>query len=213
MIMSVILSLSFIPSLAYPKDRIVILDTGYYSHNHEYDCSPNLNANFTNDSMLDDSPHGSIINSIITDHLNKDKYCIINVKYDTGHNFEPELRQKRYIEALQYVLSLRPKYLNLSISGKGEIPEELRLLTALINRGVKIFVASGNDEKDLDKECDIFPACYHLPLYVVGSNDTHGNYGKVVKYIESGIIEKNGRLFKGTSFSAPRLLRRMLDAN
>jgi len=128
--------------------------------------------------------HGTNIISILTKDLNPNKYCIVVVKY-----YDPKAgydNMKQYQTALLYAIRFKIKYLNLSVSGDFYDQIEYRALNLAITKGIKVAVAAGNEEKNLDKDCHSFPACYKLTIdsdnYVVIGNKM-SNYGKFVKKI------------------------------
>jgi hypothetical protein len=77
------------------------------------------------------------------------------------------------------------------------------------------FVAAGNDRKNLDYECDIFPACYTFAnVYPVGALDpvfgehaNVSNHGRRIKLWFDGSVAKGFREENpATSYATPRAL-------
>lgn len=214
--MKIALSILLVPAQSYANNTrkiIAILDTGVNTtSNNKYFCNPNLNKDFTNTGLRDVIPHGSHVFDIITNGLDEKKYCIVIVKwYDKEHQ---DTNNERVIKSFEYLITIKPDYLNLSFSGIGPLKKEKELLQTLLKNNTKIYVAAGNDGFNLDKNCIVFPACYSLPLNIVGSSNTQSNYGKIVTNWENGQLKNFKTLWKtiqGTSFSTPRALRRQLN--
>ena len=97
--------------------------------------------------------------------------------------------------------------INYSSSGPDLKIEEI-LIKLLLKKKVTIVAAAGNDAQDLDKKCDVYPACQQ-GVISVGNLDKDGkkqkmsNYGKRVTVWEKGCnICILNQCFSGTSMSA-----------
>ncbi len=98
------------------------------------------------------------------------------------------------------------KLINISAGGKYYSQGEEALLRRAIRKGIIVVVASGNHEKDLGKECDIYPACYnirHKNFHVVASHNKLSNYGGPVTDVRNGNVPNSTQI--GSSFSAAKL--------
>lgn len=199
-----------------PK-KIVIIDTGVGEANHSYLCGEG-HKDFTGTDLIDKIEHGSIVYSLITKDLPSEGYCVVIIKWMDTHSDKPEWDLFDRIST--YVRTLNPAYINMSLSGVAYTRTEYRNLKAMTGLGTKVFVAAGNDGRDLSVDCDRFPACYNLDsnFYVVGSLDDYSNklessnYGLPVTKWASGIYKKpNGTRWTGTSFASPRALVRDIN--
>ena len=114
------------------------------------------------------------------------------------------VKGKQYItEAFEYLLKVKPDVINLSGGGKGRIPKEQRAVKNLLNAGVVIVAASGNEATNLNKNCNYFPACYDKRIIVVGNTAKSSNYGnKVVDItLDGNNINVLGKVMSGSSQS------------
>jgi subtilisin family serine protease len=187
--------------------QIAILDTGIDIHDTDLVFCKGLSKDFTGEGIEDKHGHGTNIAYIIR-HFAKDRpYCIIVVKVLNGERSQNRL--KDLIRGMNYVADLNPDIVNVSLTGQGAIPSEMMAVRRILN-GKTIFVAAaGNDNQDLDKECNIFPACYSDQIISVGNLGRNGeknpssNYGNYIKRWEmgSGILAGGIRL-SGTSQAA-----------
>ncbi len=174
--------------------RIAVLDSGFtiskYSQNVKFCLGDS--RDFTGTGLEDNHGHGTHIVNTIVSNLKSDNYCIIIVKW-----FDPSIQAKTNetsIKAFEYLYSINIDIVNYSAGGTMHSEYEDYVLAGLLESGVKIFVAAGNDSQNLDKKCNYYPACYRLQkLEVVGNIQKDGkrhpstNYGKVVTRWEIGV--------------------------
>lgn len=188
-----------------PKYKIAIIDTGYnrYSQGEKLKLCDggHFDYQYGFPSIGYVNNHGTTIGNIIAESLKDVDYCAIIIQWGKEDGVYP---YKNYLSALARAKQEGATFINLSLAGVKSDMKEKRLLTSLTDGGAIVFVASGNEHKDLDFECDVFPACYRMHnVKVVGSFDFKGaNYGSVVDYAESGYAGKD----YGTSFAVPRAL-------
>lgn len=197
--MKILLILLFIP-ICQAKIEIAILDTGISKNQTKYLC-PNGLKSYLGDDGFDTLRHGELISGILIENLDMSKYCLVSYKVlsDKGKYFP-------YMRALFDVIERKPAYLNLSLEGDNLIPLEKDMLKELVTNGTKIYVASGNGGKNLNKECDVYPACYFpemgMNFFVVGAHDVRSsNHGKFVRYSTGW---EKGKA--GTSFAVPNFI-------
>jgi hypothetical protein len=85
--------------------------------------------------------------------------------------------------------------INISMSGFIYFESELNIIEKMASKGVKIAVAAGNNNIDLDFTCKVYPACYikrlskksAINFTVVGAKDVEvSNTGKLVTALEQG---------------------------
>ncbi len=173
--------------------RIAVLDSGYSQGDYPKAKLCKIgHKDFTGTGIQDNLWHGTHITNIIADRIKHSNYCIIIVKW-----YDPNTPRSRYTEpsndAFQYVLKLKVDVVNYSAGGSYTSKAEKRAIAKLLARGVKVFVAAGNESRDLNQNCTYFPACYNLnKLVVVGNKTVTGpvegssNYGNVVNHWEVG---------------------------
>lgn len=174
--------------------RIVVLDTGFTKSTYSnVELCEEDSRDFTGTGLKDNDGHGSHIANIIADRVNVD-FCIIVVKWFDPSSSNSTI-QRASKNAFIYIATLKDIVaVNFSASGRGFWPEEKLAIEKIIKNGAKVFVAIGNDGKDMDKKCDAYPACYKIPgLVPVGNKnrdgtiESHSNYGKIVEEWEVGV--------------------------
>lgn len=151
-------------------------------------------------------PHGTVVAQAIADVLGDSNYCLVIVT---------ALSASRTVwipQAVRYLGTIGVKLINISMADSGYWYEEESALEFFSNLGGKAFIAAGNEHQDLDKVCNVYPACYTgiSGDIVVGATEReqiadYSNYGKQVSRWYEGSI-KLGTEWKGTSFASPRAL-------
>lgn len=144
--------------------------------------------------------HADQLFDIMIKNLDSQKHCITS--FAVFNRDYTSTVSEQYIMALAEASLYKYDVINLSLQGdyKGRI-ENIIVKDMLRNKS-KVFVAAGNAGKNLDFKCNIYPAC-HIELqkykcfYVVGSNASYSNFGKIVDFI--GKEEYNG--LRGTSYA------------
>lgn len=152
--------------------------------------------------MKDNSGHGSHVANSIANSVHSSNLCFIIIKaFDplTPKYFKNHTSRTEF-EYLTTILKAGD-IVNYSAGGEGNSDEEKQAIKELLQRGVKIFVAAGNEGKNLDKTCNYYPACYHLNgLNVIGNIYKNGyivetsNYNGPTTEYENGVnvISDNG---------------------
>lgn len=186
--------------ICHAKIEIAILDTGISKDQVKYLC-PNGLKSYLGDEGFDTLRHGELIAGILIENLDMSKYCLVSYKVLSGKG-----DYLAYILALVDVMERKPAHLNLSLEGENFIRGELRMLKELATNGTKIYVAAGNGGKNLNKNCDVYPACYFpemgMNFFVVGAHDVRSsNHGKFVRYSTGW---EKGKA--GTSFAVPNFI-------
>lgn len=209
--MSLILYPTFLNAGTKRPIRIAVIDSGYtYTEYSKVKFCATGHKDFTNTGIRDNHGHGTHITNTIVTRLTVD-YCIIIIKFHdpkTNKYFSEYSSQKQF----DYLLSQDVDVINYSAGGPGYFKDEKKSIVTLLKRGVKIFVAAGNEGLNLNEDCNYYPACYNLKgLRVVGSinkdnkRSKFSNYGKVVDSWEIGVdvVEDTGyngpRAMNGTS--------------
>ena len=205
--------LSFFISLsAHAKDNrivIAVIDTGvrlsvkirpYLCHYGHYAIYPNHTA------LEDFNDHGTNVAGLIADRINPKTHCLQIISYcriDCTENTD----MTAITSGIYHAIANRASFINLSLEGPAPSLSERKAIDSALVLGIKVVVAAGNSYKNLDKKCDVYPACYDFDstnFHVVGSS-THqrgykpySNYGKAVKYLEDGTQQGSPKM-NGTS--------------
>lgn len=114
-------------------------------------------------------------------------------------------------EALEYVNKINPDIIHISAGGLGFILKEEIQINHLLKKNIKIVAAAGNEQMNLDLNCNYYPACYDKRIYVIGNYGNYSNYGNVVdKYINGKDQTGFGVTLSGTSQSAAKFTNELL---
>ena len=209
--------LLLVSSLAFSESRVkvAIVDTGLRSDPYlmSFICKVQP-VDVTNTGIYDNYGHGTNITGTVLQGLDPNKVCFIPIKFFNG----PEDKGSVWLDALRAVKRLNVSYLNASLSGTGSIPGESELILGLLNDGVRIAVAAGNDGQNLDLNCNIFPGCLRIasPFFRVVGHTFKGipvktsNYGKVVTDWSEGYSSYGGIVMNGTSQATALLMNKWL---
>lgn len=193
--------------------RIAVLDSGYNSSNVTYNLC-NEQYNLTPDTIEDTNLHGEVVNTIIGNNLKGLDYCIIPIKVFPKEHYS---KQGYYEAGLDKALDIRPDILNISAgavdSRAGMVEEDL--IKSILNKGIIIVAAAGNENMNLDYGCNYMPACIDKRIVTVGWLNNDGkrnimsNYGNYVKtwrpgnYRYHNLITNKYYNTRGTSMAAP----------
>jgi hypothetical protein len=202
--------------------RIAVIDTGLPLYKTDLKICDGGLLNYSADPNVhvDPSHHGTNITGIISDYLGDSDYCVVFIKIYNGSN--PYMNILGYMGALTYVYyHSEIDIVNFSSSGTRLQPLEEFLVKSIVSNGTVFVAAAGNDKKDLDKSCNVYPACY-AGVVSVGNVDKkgltqfHSNYGKIIKAWENGTDQcHNNVCMTGTSMSAAlhsaKLAKHLLD--
>ncbi len=196
---------------AKPKKtiRIAVIDSGYTitKYSNVIFCEDG-HKDLTKTGLIDNHGHGThIVNTIVSNLKNNVDYCIILIKW-----FDPKMSKYYAMHtsrtAFEYLLTQNVDIINYSAGGSGNSIEDRNNIVSLLKKGIKIFVAAGNDGENLNKDCYYYPACYKIKrLEVVANKDLTGkrvsssNYGKVVTRWEVGVD-----IVQDTGYNGPRAL-------
>lgn len=212
----ILFAVSAVDKCSAEEIRIGIIDTGYREDlstgklklckTDHYDfLTKKHQIGYTN-------MHGVRIGNIIGEALIGVDYCAV-IYQVYNHQTDPRYN---YVRALRLAADDGLLAINLSYSGEDAIPEEQAILTKISQHGTMLFIAAGNDKKDVSQDCSAYPTCYDLPnAVVVGALDNDGepalysNFGPIVDTWEVG-ESWAGDYWQGTSFSAPRALSRFV---
>lgn len=210
-------------TVADGRVKIAIIDSGLSEEQslQPYVCE---NNNLTDDNKpYDTQGHGTNIVSIISPSINPKTHCI--VMYKVWHPSATDRQSISFVNKAFKEISKRNdiKYINMSMSGGGVNLQEFMFLKQALDNNVTVTVSAGNNGQNLDKQCDIYPACYakffkNKRFFVVGNQRERGvkhtssNYGKVVNSWEIGYRIGTPTL-TGTSQSSASLMAKILKNN
>lgn len=167
--------------------RVMVIDSGIDS-NHP-DLKRYISKEGSEKDWHDVIGHGTHIAGIIaSSHCPRLK--IISCKFTTDELYPP----MDSVDCFKRALNSNIDIINFSAGGGYYEKDEEKVIKAASDKGIKIFVAAGNSNKDLGSPCwGYFPACLiHDNLTVVGSlrglNEKaySSNYGRVGMVWEIG---------------------------
>lgn len=167
--------------------KVVVLDTGLDITDARFHLCSTGHRDFTNTGIQDTAGHGTHVAGLITQYAGNANYCLVIVKYVADFELSDD---RAYSNAIEYSVSLHPKYINLSGSGPSKGLREEYAINE--NPDITFVVAAGNEHFSLDLK-DWWPASYpYKNVVVVGSTDYSGaNYGKRVNAKEPGLRVKS----------------------
>lgn len=153
---------------------IALVDTGYsYSNVHnEVNICGKYNATNDTKDITESVYHGSLMVDIIAQYLNKHKvdYCIYVIKY-----MDKEINVESYIKALRYLEKVDADVINLSLSGIVKLDYECDILSKLLDKGVIMTAAMGNEGIDVS-QIKTYPAMCDDRIYKAQSTSSKTNY-------------------------------------
>lgn len=197
-------SLILISFLAAAEVKVAVIDTGLVENSTVRLCEQR--KNFTESpSVTDEIGHGTNVSHIIANEAGEVPMCQYSLKVFTNQPTKKDSIDFT-IAALQYVLDKKIMVVNYSAGGLVYDKTEAALIKKLLDSGVTIFTAAGNESLNLDKKCNYYPACYDPRIVVVGSISEEGsisifsNRGKVVDlWVKGERVSGGGFTMSGTS--------------
>src|SRR5574343_436400 len=202
---TLLFSLLFSVTLEAKTIKIAVVDSGIDESKAKVKMCGEGHKDFTGEGLIDVRGHGSVVSKLINDVAKDEDYCQIIVKYSSVGEVN---NAENLIKALEYILTLDVDYVNISAGGQGSNAPEKKVILKLLNKGIVVVAAAGNDGQNLDVRCSYFPACYDARIMVVGALDENGkrysgsNYGKVVDFYCSGVnVVFDRKLYSGTSMA------------
>jgi len=194
--------------------HIAVIDTGVnLKLASTYMCRDG-NADLTGNGLSDVHGHGTNIAGILAKKINTKTHCLQIIKWFHTSNKNDKGFSKLMEDALDVAHKYKAKYINMSLSGDGHLPSEFAMMSILLSEGIEIYVSAGNNSKDLDVNCNAFPACYrfnHPNFHVVGAYDVPvSNKGSWVEMEHGNNVEGFGVVMSGSSqATAVRLSKRL----
>lgn len=204
-IVSIVITFGLIKDAQAAQIRIAVLDSGLTQVKPtDVKLCSSGHMDFTGTGFADNMGHGTNVTYLIAERLKNIDYCIVIFKiFDP--NYESSKISATHL-ALFYILENHNiDVVNYSAGGSSFSFIEKIIISGLIESGVKVISAAGNDGKDLDKNCYYYPACY-AGVISVGNMATQGkrnptsNYGSRVTTWEMGTYQcAGGRCMTGSS--------------
>ncbi len=194
-----------------PDLRVAIIDTGF-SGPLPVPLCPSGHRDFSDEGTLKDNympRHGSNIAQLIAEEAGSTGYCLIILKIFS----QMGLDEQGYYKALEYAATLNVQIVNLSLAGTRLMAPESAALLKLLDKGVTIVAAAGNNSVDFDKYgCHTYPACLDPRIIVVGnSGSDHSNHGHAVDlYVDGANKLAGGTTLTGTSQSTAIVTGRII---
>lgn len=193
----------FASDLAEAKTlKIAIIDTGMTENlGIKVKKCDGLDKDFTNSGLKDYLLHGSIIVALATEGNQNKDYCISTIKlFDKTNSNTLET-----VEALKYVDAMNFDVVNLSWGGREYNALENFYIKKLLDKGVLLVAAAGNEHTNLRLNCNYFPACYDKRIFVIGSLNSRKEIAKSSNYDSSFYTGNTKDLFVDYYFMAEDL--------
>ena len=161
-------------ALAAEQSRVVVLDTGLDLSDPRFDAAlcKTGHMDLTGRGLDDTNGHGTHIVGLIQQYAKDANYCLIIVKYYTDRS-----NMDTYLSALDYAVSIKPKYVVIAAGGPGFNEREYG---DIANSKATFVVAAGNNNQNLDIE-KYYPASYAWSNEVVVMA-TEGKYDQRASY-------------------------------
>lgn len=205
------------------RQEILVIDTGIPNDEtyHRSLCD-GPHYDITGYGTTDNLGHGTNIIGIISKNLDTSKYCIRSLKW--FHTIQTSKNSRELVRRYAAIMdTLSPAFINMSLAGYTYEIQEFRAIQRQTLKGTTVIVSAGNDAKNLDISCDIFPGCYRInsPKFrVVTSRESYppfflhsfSNFGKVVTDYEDGVnVCGYGLCMSGTSQATAILTRKLIN--
>jgi subtilisin family serine protease len=192
-----------ISTSAYAKQfRVAVIDTGMAITSKLPYCSAD-HADFSGTGLYDKHGHGTNIAALIAREAKGVDFCIVSVKYysSAGNNL------KSMTEAIEYASNQNVDIINISGGGQEYSRTEALVIQKVLNKGIKIIAAAGNEGMDFSQKCEYYPACYDDRIMAVGCMNpdytpcTSSNFGGKIKTVALGRNQRGseGVAMTGTS--------------
>ncbi len=159
---------------------------------------------------LDTYIHGTYVTYLVNNEAKTENICFLIYKVFGGKSQEIDV-----VNAMKKAHKAGAKAINMSLSTGLHNHKLDKTTRSLAKKGVKIFLAAGNENNNMNNYCPRYPQCLnHVNENIVivgamdafGARESYSNYGLKVDVYDWGTIG-NAR---GTSFAAPRALGRYI---
>jgi hypothetical protein len=184
---------------------VAVIDTGFTKTQDNVKLCSIGRMDFTKSGTLTDSHpqrHGSNVIGLITQNAGDSGYCIVSIKVFNYVDGKLTFNYLEYLEALRFIVKLKPAILNLSMAGEVLFTGEAALIKTILDQGTQIVAAAGNDGVNLDYTgCNVYPACIDPRIYMIGNSTSNtSNTGHYIDTTEDGSNKKAaGTVLTGTS--------------
>ena len=211
------------------KVKIAVFDTGFnFNFFNKVKLCEDGHRDFTGEGFADQNGHGTNIVGLIKQQIPDDAdYCVLIYKVAKSGYAGP-IPDSSYVLAYQSALAEKVNIINYSSAGNYNTKEERKIVKHLLNKGVKIVAAAGNNDEYgkvetlSESKCNVFPACYDNRIVTVGNGfnpaapSLTSNKGPYVKAWEYGNnVKAFGVRGSGTSQAAAihtgKLVKKMLE--
>lgn len=189
----------------YNNKVVWIIDTGIDTRHTDLNCDVKKCKSFVDGETVEDVlSHGTHVAGIIGAKSGNNSGVIgvapnVSLRALKIFGKDKSLKASRFILALQHVLDLgkQGEVVNLSLAAYGEIPGTSKLILDIAANGLKVAIAAGNCDRNLDRKpadvdtyiepgntlVGIYPAKVNgTNIYTVSSFDSQGNYGACSNY-------------------------------
>lgn len=166
-------------TLAYAKPiKVAVIDTGRPSIGIR-SCDEG-SMDFTGEGLEDREGHGTNVVNLIAQYAGDADYCIMYLKYYTpkGDNLRTS------IQAWKRAIQQKADVIIYAGGGKQYSGDEEEVVKQALAQGAFIFAAAGNEETNLEHNCNYYPACLDWKIVKVGCKKPDGtlctksNYAK-----------------------------------
>lgn len=188
--------------------KVAVIDTGIqYSYMDQTPLCETGHKDLTGEGMDDIHGHGTNVVGLIVKNANISGYCIIIIK---AYGFKKG-KTAYLTQALQHAYNVGANVINVSGGGEGFNTAESKIVQKILNKKITLIVAAGNEQLDLNKDCNYYPACYDNRTYVIGNASDASNKGRIVDVVINGNFkEAYGQTNSGTSQSTAIFTGEML---
>jgi major intracellular serine protease len=166
--------------------KVAVIDTGFepgYTWDTDKTSTPKICPdqlyNFVNvfgaesgKDTRDDNGHGTHVAGLIAKNAEDADYCLVIMKFYAGKGHDPENLHNSNA-ALKKALKLKVDIVNFSGGGITRDDEECETVKKMLDSGIIIVAAAGNESSDL-AEHKYYPALCDSRVLVVGSIDADG---------------------------------------
>lgn len=163
--------------------KVMVIDTGF-----DFDSTwsnidfpkPSLcksgHKDFTGAGIKDTHGHGTHIAGLIGKNAGNSDYCLIiakfyNAKISLSNNSDSS-NYENSLKAFQYAIDQKVKIINYSGGGTVKYDAECKLIKKVLDSGIIIVAAAGNEGDNLDKN-GYYPAMCDDRILVVANLDTN----------------------------------------
>ena len=204
MIRALLFSLFLVNIPASAQTKIAVIDAGFDSkYKNKVKLCKTGHWSFDDKPFKDPTQHGTHVVGLIHKYAKKKNYCVVMLRYYADEN-PGSLNLKNMVLALKRARRMGVEVVNISGGGPTPSVAEKNVIQSLLDDGVKIVAAAGNEKEILnEKTCNYYPACYDSRIIVVGNIAKTSNRGPVVDYWvrANDVRSLNGRM-GGTSQAA-----------